>query len=367
MVPRISSTNLAKLFSKRTFWKSLKARNLIAQLAAIPSMASLLLAEDDTTTAEVSTAVHASSHLITNAPETPTAVSSPAAIHHAPIHVYKPAVPAQPPPPEFAQPTPPLAKSAPAAAHARKPASRPSTSHASPHDNTSDSPWCITYSPYTASGNCKSSSAISSDVASIASKGFSSIRIYSTDCNGLPIIAAAAAAHNLNLVLGVYIPAEGIPAARPQIQEIIEWATSSSSSSSPPQTTTDSWQNIEMIVIGNEAIFNAHCSAASLAAFITEARRAFRAAGYPGPITTAEPLAILSRFPHTLCPVSDVLAANIHPFFNPDVLAHQAGAFVAAQLALLRDVCPGGEEKEAYVLETGWPSRGAPNGRAVPG
>ncbi|KAL8644975.1 MAG: hypothetical protein Q9210_006972 [Variospora velana] len=305
---------------------------------------------------QISTAVQTLTHPVTNAPESPTAISSPALVHHPPIHVHKPAAPAHPHPLEIAKPAPPLADLAPAAVR------KPLTSHTFPRTKTFNSPWCMTYSPYTASGNCKSSSAITSDVASIAAKGFSSIRIYSTDCSGLPIIAAAALTHNLNLVLGVYIPPDGIPAARPQIQDIIDWASSSSSSS--PNTRNPSWQAIEMIVIGNEALFNNHCSVPSLATFIAEARSVFRAAGYTGPITTAEPLDVFIQHKRTICPVSDVAAANIHPFFNPQISAHQAGSFVASQLKLLGELCPG---KEAWILETGWPSRGSPNGKAVPG
>ncbi|KAL8983094.1 MAG: hypothetical protein Q9177_005076, partial [Variospora cf. flavescens] len=127
---------------------------------------------------QTSTAVQTLTHPVTNAPESPTAISSPAPVQHLPIYVHKPAAPAQPPPLEIAEPAPPLADLAPAAVPPAKPAMKPLTS---PRIKTSNSPWCMTYSPYTESGNCKSSSAIASDVASIAAKGFSSIRIYSTD------------------------------------------------------------------------------------------------------------------------------------------------------------------------------------------
>ncbi len=216
----------------------------------------------------------------------------------------------------------------------------------------------MTYSPYTSHGACKSSREVSADVASIAAKGFSSIRIYSTDCDGLANVASAAISHGMNLVLGVYIPPSGISTARPQIQEIISWATSTDSS-------PNNWQAVEMIVVGNEAVFNAFCTAAELAAFIAEARAAFSAAGFAGPVTTAETMAVLSEHAQTICPVVDVAAANIHPFFNGAVAAQEAGKFVAAEMELLREICPGG--KEAWNLETGWPSRGQPNGEAVPG
>lgn len=120
-----------------------------------------------------------------------------------------------------------------------------------------------------------------------------------------------------------------------------------------------------MIVVGNEAVFNNFCTAEGLAAFVIEAKSAFRTAGFTGPVTTTETIEVLSEHKSTLCPVCDVAAANIHPFFNGDVAAEQAGEFVAAQLERLEQTCPG---KEAYYnLETGWPSKGSPNGAAVPG
>lgn len=212
----------------------------------------------------------------------------------------------------------------------------------------------MTYSPYTSSGGCKPSPDIATDIASIAAKGFSSLRLYSTDCNGLSAVATAAQSHNLNLILGVYISSSGIPAARPQIHEIVTWATSNNRH----------WQGVEMIVIGNEAVFNTFATADALAAFISEAKTAFQTAGYHGPVTTTETIETLSQHHATLCPVSDIAAANIHPFFNGKVTASQAGEFVASQLTLLASVCPG---KEAYNLETGWPSKGSANGVAVPG
>lgn len=317
-------------------------------------------------------------HQITNAPEAPTTTSSPAPVK-APIHEHKPAAPAQAPPQKAAQPAPLPQKPAPAAEQAKnaakkpsaskpaplpkkpapaaeqvmKPASKPTASQASSPIGTSGSQWCMTYSPYTTSGGCKPSSDVSSDVAAIATKGFSSIRLYSTDCNGLSSVATAASSHNLNLILGVYISGSGISAARPQIQEIISWAN-----------TNGHWKGVEMIVVGNEAVFNNFCTAEELAAFITEAKAAFSAAGFSGPVTTTETIDVLGEHKATLCPVCDVAAANIHPFFNGKITASQAGEFVASQLTLLEQTCPG---KDAYNLETGWPSKGSANGEAIPG
>ncbi|KAL8898945.1 MAG: hypothetical protein Q9192_001821 [Flavoplaca navasiana] len=285
-------------------------------------------------TAPSSSATPTSVREVTSAPEIPT--SSPMPIKDAPAHLPKPVKPSHP---EVADPAPPAKQSA-DDAKPKKP------SHSGSH-------WAMTYSPYTPSGNCKASSDVASDVASIAAKGFSSIRLYSTDCSGLTNVATAAQSHNLNLILGVYIPASGISAARPQIDEIVTWAANNGH-----------WKGVEMIVVGNEAVFNNFASATELASFVSEARSAFKSGGYDGPVTLTETVDILTKYADVLCPASDIAAANIHPFFNGQVTASGAGAFVASQLELLAETCPG---KEVYNLETGWPSKGSKNGDAIPG
>ena len=253
------------------------------------------------------------------------------------------------------QPAPAPDSKAPSQPVVQTPAPKPKAPSSSPDHSstlvTSGNQWCMTYSPYTSSGGCKSSSAVSADIASIASKGFSSVRLYSTDCSGLPNVGTAAAAHGLKLVLGVFISETGISEAESQIEEITSWANGN-------------YDNVEMVVIGNEAVFNSYCTASALAEFLASAKSTLKAAGYIGPVTTTEPLNILQEYAETLCPAMDVASANIHPFFNADISASNAGSFVAKELRVLETVCPG---KEAYNLETGWPNQGLSNGAACPG
>lgn len=189
------------------------------------------------------------------------------------------------------------------------------------------------------------------DIALIAAKGFTSIRLYSTDCSGLNHVGAAVKSHGLKLVLGIYVSDSGIAEAETQIDDIITW-------------TDGDWAHVEMIVVGNEALFNEYCTPPALVDFIKRAKSAFSRAGYSGPITTTEPISILKEHAADLCPILDVVAANIHPFFNSDVTADSAGDFVAKELQNLQAICPG---LVSYNLETGWPSAGNPNGAAVPG
>lgn len=207
----------------------------------------------------------------------------------------------------------------------------------------------MTYSPYTSSGACKDAGSVSTDIAAIKAKGFTSVRIYSTDCNGLENVGNAAKANGLKIVLGVFISNTGISGAEPQVEAICSWAQ---------------WDLVELIVIGNEAVFNGYCSAGDLSGFISSAKGKFKGAGYSGPCTTTEPLDIWQSQGSALCGSIDCVGGNVHAFFNPSVSADQAGSFIAGQLGLLGQVCPG---KTAYNLETGWPHAGQANGAAIPG
>ncbi|MCJ1284923.1 hypothetical protein MMC26_004260 [Xylographa opegraphella] len=196
------------------------------------------------------------------------------------------------------------------------------------------------------------SSDIVSDIASIAAKGFSSVRLYSTDCNALSAVISAAATHGLKLVLGIYISDAGISGVEDQVSDITSHFEGD-------------YSMVEMVVVGNEAIFNNYCSGAELAAYISSAKATLQTAGYTGPVTTTEPISILQANTAELCDVLDVVGANIHAFFNSDITASQAGAFVSSSLLELANFCPG--DKQVYNFETGWPSAGDANGQAVPG
>ncbi|TKA21915.1 hypothetical protein B0A50_08563 [Salinomyces thailandicus] len=211
----------------------------------------------------------------------------------------------------------------------------------------------MTYTPYASDGSCKSADAISSDIASIAAKGFTTVRLYATDCNGPVNIGSACADNGLKMILGIYIDDTGIGSnTDEQVTELIDWGTGQ-------------WDLVEMVVFGNEAIFNGYASASDLATGISDVKTRFQAAGYSGPVTTTETLNTIQENANTICAVVDVIAANIHPFFNTAITASKAGDFVTSQLDDLAACCD--NEKEAYNLETGWPSSGLANGLAIPG
>lgn len=212
--------------------------------------------------------------------------------------------------------------------------------------------WAFCYTPYTSDGQCKSADQVASDLSGLKGKGFTAIRTYGTDCSTVANVGSAARANGLNIILGVPIDASGVGGAYGQLDTLASWGKSN-------------WDLVEMVVVGNEPIFSGFTDAGSLASLIGSVKSKFKDAGYSGPVTTSEPLGTMQQYGSTLCPAIDVVGANIHPYFNDAVSAILAGPFVAAQLALLSAVCGG--KKEAYVLETGWPSAGNSNGIAIPG
>lgn len=211
----------------------------------------------------------------------------------------------------------------------------------------------MTYTPYTSGGDCKSASDVSSDIAQIKAKGFSTVRLYATDCSGVQNVGSACKEHGVKMIMGIYIDSTGLSAAQEQVGQLTSWGQS------------NGWDLVEMVVAGNEAVFNGYCTASELAGFISSVKSSFKAAGFTGPCTTTEPLNIIQENADTICGAVDVIAANIHPFFNGGVSASGAGDFVKSQMSLLSDACGG--SKDAYNLETGWPSAGDANGAAIPG
>ena len=175
---------------------------------------------------------------------------------------------------------------------------------------SSASQWAITYTPYTSTFTCLSPSIIRSDIATIARKGFTSVRLYSIDCSALRHVGHAALTHGLKMIIGIQLDA-GLADAETQLSDIIDWAAGNSNSNS-----NSKWDLIEMIVIGNEAIFNDQTTASALAAFISTSRTTLRSANYTGPVTTTEPISLLSQHRRALCPALDLTAANIRTYIS---------------------------------------------------
>ncbi|KAJ4295844.1 hypothetical protein N0V88_004546 [Collariella sp. IMI 366227] len=213
--------------------------------------------------------------------------------------------------------------------------------------------WAMTYTPFTPGGDCKGAAEVMEDIALIAQAGFTTLRVYSTDCDTLPSVGAAARAHGLRMIIGIFIGRPGCdndsPSVAEQIDALKEWSQ---------------WDLVDLCVVANEALFNNYCSVGELTALIQRTKSELGSVGYSGPFTTTD---IVSSWTDndmsSVCSVIDVVATNAHAYFNSATAPQDAGKFVAGQLAIVEKVCG----KPGYVMETGWPTAGNCNGVACAG
>ncbi|KAJ4398811.1 hypothetical protein N0V85_006191 [Neurospora sp. IMI 360204] len=213
--------------------------------------------------------------------------------------------------------------------------------------------WAMTYTPFAQDGTCKSAADVMTDIKSIAGAGFTTLRVYSTDCDTLPSVGAAAEANGLRLILGIFIGKvgcdNGSPDVADQIAAIKSWGR---------------FDMVDLVVVGNEALFNGFCTVGQLKDLINHVKSELGSAGYSGPYTTTDVVsAWQSMDVADICNVIDVVACNSHAYFDANTSPDQAGTFVAGQLAIVEKVC----NKPGFVMETGWPTAGECIGKACPG
>ncbi|KAI1804039.1 glycoside hydrolase family 17 protein [Daldinia bambusicola] len=285
-------------------------------------------------------------------PTTPVAVpTSPVVVPTSPIVSVSVSIPVGVPNTPTSKPEVPKPSSYPVSSPSSPSKPKPSGSLGGPVGQ----PWGISYTPYETGpeGGCKSASQVEQDIAAIAAAGVKSVRVYSTDCDTLPNVGGACAKHGLKMILGIFIDSPGCDAHNPtvaeQISSIKSWAK---------------WDLVDLITVGNEAVFHGYCQPSELASLITKCKGEF--SGYTGPYTTAETVNIWqqSDFSSAICGVVDVAGANAHAFFNTQTVASQAGQFVKGQLDIVSKIC---KNAPGIILETGWPSAGDAMGLAVPG
>lgn len=214
--------------------------------------------------------------------------------------------------------------------------------------------WAMTYTPYGSDGSCRDAAGVLSDLKDIKSKGFTTIRLYATDCDGLKTVGDAAEETGLRMIIGIFVKETGLSGSdvSEQVTDIISWGESGK------------WSLVDLVVVGNEAVFNGYCTASELASFITSFKSKITSAGLSlVKITTTETLNILQSTEFSsLCSVIDVIGVNVQPFFNSEITSDKAGDFVVSQLELAKKACP--SVTDVLNLESGWPSEGGSNGQA---
>lgn len=213
--------------------------------------------------------------------------------------------------------------------------------------------WAMTYTPYdSSSGECKTADTVDADVKSIADSGFTTLRVYSTDCDTLPLVGDACSKYGVKMIVGIFISeygcSNGSPDVDTQISALKEWGQ---------------WDLVELMAVGNEALYNGYCTAQELVDLISHVKSELT--DYTGPYTTTDIVGAWEQedVQSLVCEAIDVVAANVHSYFNADVLPIDAGKFVKSQIEIVEKACGG---KPGYVLECGYPTAGNTNGVNVP-
>jgi len=125
--------------------------------------------------------------------------------------------------------------------------------------------------------------------------------------------------------------------------------------------TNGNWGLVNTVSVGNELVNSGKASAGQVTAAIGSARSALKAAGYNGPVVTVDTMIAMKNNP-TLCTASDFCAINCHAFFDGNVLAEGAGDFVKDWAQQVSKAAGG---KPVVVTESGWPTQGGSNNKAV--
>ncbi|RAH46057.1 putative cell wall glucanase (Scw4), partial [Aspergillus brunneoviolaceus CBS 621.78] len=223
-----------------------------------------------------------------------------------------------------------------------------------PSTTSPDKNYGIAYSPYTAEGTCKPATQITHDLAQLTS--YALVRIYGTDCDQTRLVLAAARGLGLQVFAGLF----DLRHFTDDLALIIA-------------AVGGDWGRIHTIAIGNELLNSGQNTAAEVVGAVQAARATLRAAGYPGPVVAVDTVAAHLANP-AVCAASDYCAANCHAFFDEEVEAAGAGAFVRGQVGKLLEMMEGdgdgdgdtSKRKKVVITESGWPHAGQANGKAVP-
>lgn len=222
------------------------------------------------------------------------------------------------------------------------------------HASGSLGQWAITYTPYNpTTGDCQTATQVEADLLAISLAGFSTIRLYSTDCDTLPNVGASAATHGLKIIPGIYVSATGCTIETAEIAEQVAafqaW---------------EHWDLVEFFAVANEALNNGYCSGSQLASLITAVKGEL-GSYYSGQWTTTD---VVSAWQDeataaAVCAVVDFPSANAHAYFTSTVSPSDAGAFVKGQLEIVEQACGG---VSGYILESGYPTQGSDIGLNIP-
>lgn len=233
-------------------------------------------------------------------------------------------------------------------------ASSSAPTSSSTHASGAIGQWAITYTPYNHdTGNCQTADQVETDLLAISLAGFSTIRLYSTDCDTLPNVGSSAASHGLRIIPGIYISATGCTIDTEDIAEQVAAFKS-----------WEHWDLVEFFAVGNEALANGFCSGSQLASLISAVKGEL-GGYYSGQWTTTDVVGAwqVEEAAAAVCAVVDFPSANVHSYFTSTVSPSDAGDFVKGQLEIVEQMCGG---VSGYILESGYPTSGSTIGLNIP-
>ncbi|KAA8915175.1 hypothetical protein TRICI_002670 [Trichomonascus ciferrii] len=237
------------------------------------------------------------------------------------------------------------ASSSSAAASSSAPSSASSGSSDSGSSSGSSDPSGsgITYSPYSSNGGCKSANEVKSDVSKLSE--YSVIRIYGVDCDQVKNVYNALG-DNQKVMLGIF-----------------EVGNLENDLKTMKDGVNGNWDKVHSVSIGNELVNGGQAKPSEVKDMVSKGKSTLKGFGYNGPVVATDTFIATINNPE-LCDVGDYIAINAHAYFDGNVEASGAGKWVKEQINRVKDTCGG--DKKIYVTESGWPSKGDTNGKAVP-
>jgi exo-beta-1,3-glucanase (GH17 family) len=215
----------------------------------------------------------------------------------------------------------------------------------------------IVYSPYRDDGNCKEQDEVNSDfekiMAHASSNGdkYNYVRTYGTDCHQTLKVLNVCEKYDMQIFAGVF-----------KIWDPTELAKAYSELLADVGSFGQGWSRFNTISIGNEVVNNGQATPEKVIELVAEGKSLLSAAGYSGKVVAVDTAVAMIAHADKLCAVSDYIAVNAHPFFDGSVAAENTGEWLLNTMQQVSKACG----KDVLITETGWPTQGNSNGKAVP-
>ncbi|KTW31810.1 uncharacterized protein T551_01071 [Pneumocystis jirovecii RU7] len=167
--------------------------------------------------------------------------------------------------------------------------------------------WYLNYVPYTEEGLCKTKEDIDYNLKLIPKKGFNSLCIYNSDPNALKIIGEASIAHNIDIILGIYIYHNSINTVNNDIN----------------------------------SIFSGVCKVEELMLKIKEIKQKLNQLKLDIPITTEKTIVTYKMYlQHYSSPMIDLVGLNSHAFSSNNISTSLLKNFIHKQTKEIQKIFP---------------------------